>query len=103
MFLKEEIKSMSTLNKTGQTAESSQFYSKCIKFWTDRRKSAIAWLEKIDSEIALYQDKCGHSKIKSASREDLVIKFDGCCPDCGKIIIPPAIVKTSIGQYSKKE
>lgn len=74
----------------------SELEIRAVKILINRKEAA-------SRQLALYQERCGHPAIKTSSPEDLVMKFEGCCPDCGKTILPKIIIRMLRGQYSKKE
>lgn len=81
----------------------SEFELKAVLILLDRRAEAQKEVKNYERQLALYQERCGHPTIQTSSPEDFVIKFKGCCPDCGKTILPESIIGMLRGQYSKKE
>jgi len=49
------------------------------------------------------QQKCDHSEVKWASKEDFVLKYKGVCPDCGEVILTMNIINMIRHQYLPKQ
>lgn len=81
----------------------SEFELKVVLFLLSKKSKARKEAETYERQLVMYQERCGHPAIKTSSHEDFVIKFKGCCPDCGKIILSESIIKMLRGQYSKKD
>lgn len=81
----------------------SELEKRAVKILLNRKETALKEIENYDRQLALYQERCGHPAIQTSSSEDFVMKFKGCCPDCGKTILSENIIGMLRGQYSKKE
>lgn len=81
----------------------SEFELKAVQILLKKRDEAQKRVDNYNGQLALYQKRCLHPKIQISSTEDFVMKFQGCCPNCGKTILSKNIIKILHGQYSKKE
>ena len=85
-----------SMNLTEEERERAKVLLNEIRILEDRKQRLLELLLPI-------QQKCDHSEVKWASKEDFVLKYKGVCPECGEVILSMNIINMIRGQHVPKE